>query len=369
MLKKSKGLLNKKYDTGLLLTSIALLIIGVILVFSASWPEGITKYENGYYFIKKHLRFILLGTFVLVFCMNFDYRYYRKLNGIIILVMVVTYGLLFTKFGDDRLGSVRWVNLGPISFMPSDIVKIGSVFVLANFLVTNKRNQKDFTRGTLATALVIAVPFLAIVVKDLGSAAVLGVALLVMAIVDGMKLSHLPPLAGMAALLLAFALQSDRFAYRLVRIRGFMDPFADMSGTGWQLGNSLLSLALGGFTGVGLGMGIQKNTYIPHVYNDFIFSVAGEEFGFIGAGFIIVLFMIFMWRGFLIASNCKDRYGKLVAVGMTMIIVVQAMFHIMVVIGAAPVTGITLPLISYGGTSLIINMACVGVLLNISKKR
>lgn len=364
---KRRRALSRKYDAPLMVITSLLLIAGVVLVFSASWPEGISKHDNGYFFITKHIKNLILGLIAMVFCMKFDYRYYKKLDKLIIAVALFSYALLFTRFGDSRLGSSRWVQLPGFSFMPSDIMKVAAVFALANLLSGNRKYKKDFTKGTLPIIIYIAIPVGLIVIKDFGSAAVLGISLMVMAIIDGLNLAHLVPMAGFFSLLVAFALNSERFGYRIKRLNVFLDPFSDLSDKGWQLGNSLLSLALGGVKGVGLGKGMHKYTYIPHVYNDFIFSVAGEEFGFIGATSIIVLFLAFVQRGFTIGLKCKDKYGKLVAIGLTTMIAIQAFLNIMVSIGAAPVTGITLPFISYGGTSLIINMACAGVLLNISK--
>ncbi len=358
----------KYIDKILLIDVMILLILGSLLVFSASWPEGVFKFENGYHFIIRHLRSLLLGLLVMYLATLFDYKNYKKLALLIIFFAIIANLLLYTGLGDDRLGSTRWLDLPLIpAFMPSDILKVASVIFIAFYLDgigTKVRNLKN----TLIAAAFIVFFVLLVLQKDFSSSMVIFFGLSSILFVSGMRLNHLALLGVAAAGLGYFGINSPRFAYRIPRLLSFMDPFSTRLTSGYQLMNSLYALALGGVTGAGLGRGVQKFTYIPHVYNDFIFAVLGEEFGLVGTILLVLLFGVFMWRGYSIASNCRDKFGKYLAVGITSMIIIQAFFNIMVAIGFAPVTGITLPFISYGGTSLIMTMGSTGILFNISIK-
>lgn len=355
-------------DKILLADVLILLLLGSLLVFSASWPEGVFKFENGYHFIVLHLRSLALGLVFMYLASLFDYKIYKKLALLIIFVALIFNLLLYTGLGADRLGSTRWLDLPLLPpFMPSDLLKIASVIFISYYLSGIGKNVRSF-KNSFIVAIFIVFFVLLVLQKDFSSSMVIFFGLATILFVSGMKLNHMALLAVLAVGIAYFGITSEGFRYRIPRLLGFMDPFATSQGSGYQLMNSLFALALGGVSGAGLGKGIQKFTYIPHVYNDFIFAVLGEEFGLIGTVFLVILFGIFMWRGFTIAYNCKDSFGKYMAVGITSMIIIQAIFNILVAIGWAPVTGITLPFISYGGTSLLIAMGSTGILLNISIK-
>lgn len=361
--KKGKGAV----DFTLFLSVMMLVFIGIIMVFSASWPESMMKFGNGYYFLKKQLVSGILGFFVLLLCMNLDYKIYKKFSFPIYILSIISGLLLFTPLGVEIKGATRWLNLGFTTIMPSDIIKIGSVIFFAAFL-TNKRDKIDsLAHGTIPALVYIGISCGIIVAEDLGTAITLAGTMMAMFFVAGMKLFHLIPLAVGAMGALWYAVNDPDHPHRIKRITAFRDPFADKLGSGWQVVQSLYALGSGGLFGLGLGKSRQKFFYISESYNDFIFAIIGEELGLLGALFVLILFMIVIWRGIVISLKIEDIYGCFLATGITALVAVQSFIHIAVVTSSIPTTGITLPFISFGGTSLIINMAAIGILLNISR--
>lgn len=359
---------NINVDRPLLIITTILCFIGAILVFSASWPTAVLEFGNGYHFILRHIRSLALGFAALLFAINFPYRYYKKTSVFIIFLAVALNLLLFTTLGKDKYGSTRWLDFKYLpSFMPSDVLKIASIIFISSLCSSLGKKAKK-GRGLFLSVIFIGIFVGIVLIRDMGSAMVMVVALGSILIVSGIKFHNVLLLLGLGGGALYYTLTLESNAYRVKRIMGFLDPFSDLDGINYQLKNSLYGLAMGGISGVGLGKGVQKFSYIPHVYNDFIFAVMGEEFGLIGASITVILYFLFMWRGYLIAYETKDRFGKFLAAGLTTLIGVQAFIHIMVNIGIAPVTGITLPFISYGGTSLIITLYAAGIILNISKE-
>lgn len=359
----------KKIDRPLLKITIALCTIGALLVFSASWPTAILKYENGYYFITKHVKFLVISILAMFFAIKIPYQFYKKMALPIFLLGIVLNLLLFTSLGDDRYGSTRWLDLKIIpSFMPSDILKIAAI-IFVSYICSRLGRNAARGKGLILNVLIIGFSVGLVLIRDMGSAVVIAIAMGAILIVSGIKIINMILLLGLSGGALYYLLKLERFAYRMDRIAGFWDPFSDTNDLTYQLVNSLYALAMGGLTGVGLGKGIQKFSYIPHVYNDFIFAVMGEEFGLIGGSLLVILYFLFIWRGYIIAYRTKDAFGKYLAVGLTTLIGAQAFIHIMVNIGMAPVTGITLPFISYGGTSLMITLYATGIILNISMEK
>lgn len=363
-----KGLKKLLVDKGLIITTILLSIVGLLLVFSASSPEAVLKYGDGYYFFKRHIRSLVIGFVALVFAAKFNYKYYKKFALAIIIFSIFLNFLLYTKFGESALGQSRWLDLPFLPmFMPSDTLKPASIIFMAFYLEALGKNIRK-PKGVFISAVFIVFFVLIIFLKDMGSSIIILASLGCMLLVAGIRKFSAIFLILSGVVAATVSLQIKAFEYRLRRLTSFLKPFENMQGDGMQQGNSIYSIALGGVTGVGLGRGVQKFSYIPHVYNDFIFSVMAEEFGLVGAMALVIMFFYYCWRGLIIAFNCKDRFGKYLAVGLTSSIFMQAVVHILVNIGFAPVTGITLPFISYGGTSLIITMYITGILLNISKE-
>lgn len=368
---------NKKsqVDFILLITTLMLVFIGFIMVFSSSWPDAMGHpYNDEYFFIKRQIIFGVIGFIVMIFVMNIDYRNWKNNSFIIYLLSLGTVVLLFTPLGVERLGARRWVSLGFIGFMPGDIVKLGSIIFFANFLANKKRSARQFKSGFIPAMIVMTVSLASIYVqRDLGTTLTLAGTMMFMYIVAGMNILFLVPIIGLGSSAAVYIFKkaaadpTSNNAFRVRRIMSFLDPFKYSLNEGYQAVQSLYALGSGGLFGLGLGKSRQKFFYIPEPYNDFIFSIIGEELGLAGSTLIIMLYMILIWRGVTIAINMEDLFGKYLATGITALVAIQTIIHISVVTSTIPTTGITLPFISYGGTSLVIYMSMIGILLNLSR--
>lgn len=368
MAKKKKVEKKKAVDFSLLMATLILVFIGIVMVFSSSWPEALQKYGDGYLFLKKQIIAASVGLIGLLVCMNIDYKIWKKYSFLIYILALITGLLLFTPLGMTAKGARRWVDLGFTTFMPSDAIKIGSIIFFANFLSNKKEKISTLRQGTIPALLIIGVSCGFIYIqKDLGTTITLAGALMGMFFVSGMKISHLVFMIAGGAGLGVLAVTGPENAYRWDRLVAFRDPFADKLDNGWQAVQSLYALGSGGLFGLGLGKSRQKFSYIPESYNDFIFSIIGEELGFLGTFTIMLIFLLLIWRGIRIALSINDSFGCYLASGITALVTVQSLIHIAVVTSSIPTTGITLPFISYGGTSLMIYMSAIGILLNISR--
>ena len=356
-----------KIDYWTFLVVLGLLGIGLVMVLSASQYFAQNKpYEDSFYFLKAQAKNAVVGIGLMLLAMNINYQKYRKLAwpsllGAFGLLMLVA----LTSLGSEGKESVRWLELGFVRFQPSEIMKIALVLFLAKSLTERRTLLTSFTKGFLPYLGLIGIACVVVALQDLGTAMVIAGTAFIMLYCSGTRPSHLMLLigAGVAFFIVMVILEP----YRMERLLGFMDPWSDPLGTGYQTIQSLFAIGSGGFTGVGLGAGGAKWLYLPERHTDFIFSVLAEETGLLGGAFLILLFMFFTWRGFNIAFKIQDSFGSLLAAGITIMISLQAFINIGIAVGALPVTGITLPFISYGGTSLVISLASVGVLLNISR--
>ena len=365
---KKKIIKKNSVDFILLISIIALVLIGLIMVFSSSWPEGMIKFNDGYYFLKSQLVAAILVFVGLLFFINFKYTHFIKLALPIFIVAVILGLLIFSPLGFEVKGARRWVDFRFISFMPSDAIKLGTVIFFAAFLSNKEKNIKSFFKGTLPSLIIIGIACGLIYLQDdLGTTVTLAISLLAMFFVAGMNLFHLGLIGAASVGGPFYAVTGEGNEYRMDRILAFTDPFADKLGSGWQAVQSLYSLGSGGIFGLGLGKSRQKFLYIPEAHNDFIYAILGEELGLLGALLVLVLFMIVIWRGIIIAIKCEDTFGTFLASGLTALIAVQSLINIAVVTSSIPTTGITLPFISFGGTSLLFYMAGIGILLNISR--
>ncbi len=355
-------------DFTLMIAVILLVFIGIIMVFSSSWPDALYKKNDGYHFLKKQLISSGVGLVAMLFFMNFDYWKLNKLAKLIFAASIILGLLIFTPLGFEANGARRWINLGFTTFMPSDAIKIGSIIFLSSFLAKRKEDTKKFTKGFIPSLMIIGISCgLIILQKDLSTSATLGLTLFILLFIAGANVLHLSFLGivGLAGGVLAIL--GEEFRKR--RVLAFLDPFAPevRDNYGWQAIQSLFALGSGGLFGLGLGKSRQKFFYIPEPYNDFIFAIIGEELGFLGCLTVILLFLLIIWRGLRIALGTKDLFGCYLASGIVALITVQSMIHIAVVTSSMPTTGITLPFISFGGTSLMMYMATAGILLNISR--
>lgn len=367
MARKDRPKIRKAVDFTLFLSIILLVIIGIIMVFSASWPEAMKNYNNGYHFLRKQLFSALIGLVGMIIVMNIDYRNYEKLAFPIYIISIILGLLVFTSLGSEAKGARRWLDLGFIMFMPSDVIKFASILFFAKFLSTKREDISTLVQGTLPAFIYIGISVGVIIIEDLGTGVTLATTMMIMFFIAGLNMKHIIPIIAGGSAALWYIIAGAPNSYRITRITSFRDPFADKLGAGWQAVQSLYALGSGGLFGLGLGKSRQKFFYLSEAYNDFIFSIIGEELGFFGAMIIILLFAIVIWRGIIIALKTEDEFACFLASGITALITVQSLIHIAVVTSSIPTTGITLPFISYGGTSLIIYMVSIGILLNISR--
>lgn len=354
-------------DFLLILLTFSLLAIGLIMVYSASaiWAEY--KFHDSFFFVKRQLFFAIVGIIAMFFVMNIDYWTWRDWSKVL---LIVCFGLLVLVLipgvGMVRNGSRSWIGVGAFSIQPSEFMKLAMIAFLAKYLSENQKKITSFKQGLLpALALVFAAFGMIMLQPDLGTGTVMVGTCVAMIFVAGARLSHFVGLgvlglAGFAALVLSAP-------YRIKRITSFLNPWEDPLGSGFQIIQSLYAIGPGGLFGLGLGQSRQKFFYLPEPQTDFIFAILAEELGFIGGSLVLLLFSLLLWRGVRIALGAPDLYGSFLALGIISMIAIQVVINIGVVTGLMPVTGITLPFLSYGGSSLTLMLMAIGVLLNISR--
>jgi cell division protein FtsW len=355
------------YDMQLLFPVLFLVGIGIVMIYSASSVLALKKFGTDYYFLKKQAFFSLIGITVLVFFRHVPYRFFRSLTyPLLILALVFLIAIQVSGFGFSAGGATRWLRLGRFSFQPSEIARFALLIYLA-YSLSNKikaGNIKNFSIGFLPHVLVLGVFTLLIFLQpDFGSVVILGAIAWILMFVGGVRILHLfVSLAFLLPLVYFFMVHA---AYRIKRIMTFMDPWQYPQGEGYQIVHSLMAFGSGGMWGTGLGKGYQKMFYLPEPHTDFIFSVIGEELGLFGVLIILGLYALILGRGISIAANTSDPFGALVAMGLTTALCLQVFVNMGVSLGLLPTKGLTLPFLSYGGTSLLINMASIGILMNI----
>jgi cell division protein FtsW len=361
------SLKRKSPDFVLFITVMCLLSIGVIMVLSASEYKTLIYYNDSFYYFKRQLLWSLLGLAAMFFMINFDYRRLRQFITPLLAIAFISLALvLIPGVGREVGGATRWIGIGTVVFSPAELVKLCLIIFTAYGLSRGREKVKDFLSGVAPYLLVMALAAgLILMQPDLGTALSLAGIVVVMIFAAGARMTHLGAvvLAGFAAVASAIVLEP----YRLQRFMAFRDPWADPQGAGFHIIQGLYAIGSGGLFGLGLGQSKQKFLYLPENHTDFIFAIIGEELGFIGASLVIMLFILFIWRGLKIAVTSQDPFASLLATGVTAWVGVQAFMNIGVVTGSLPVTGIPLPFISFGGTSLLFTMAAVGILLNISR--
>ncbi|WP_252226042.1 MULTISPECIES: stage V sporulation protein E [unclassified Clostridium] len=353
-------------DYGIFYSVVLLLAVGVVMVYSASSYYAMFKNNDSMYFLKRQLVWAVLGMIVLGTTMSIDYH---KIKRYTLWLMIGCIPLLLVVFLFPGVnGAQRWIQIGPLSFQPSELAKYVVVLFLAKSIEMKGDGIKNFSTGIVPYLFVSGIyAALVLAEKNLSIASVIMIVTFIVLFSAGGRIKHLFGIVAplMVAAATIFTLGEG---YRRARMLNFIDPWKDPTGNGYQLIQSFYALGAGGITGLGLGQSRQKTLYMPEPHNDFIFAIIGEELGLIGCLCIIMLFVVFIWRGIKVAMSAKDTYGTLLAIGITSVVAVQSLINIAVVTGSMPVTGVPLPFISYGGTSLVINMAAMGVLLNISRQ-
>lgn len=354
-------------DIILLLLTFTLLAIGLIMVYSASaiWAEY--KFDDSFFFAKRQMLFAVVGIIGMFFIMNVDYWTWRTWAKVILIICFVLLVLvLIPGIGNVRNGSRSWIGIGAFSIQPSEFMKLAMIAFLAKFLSERQKYITSFKKGLVPSLSLVFLAFGMIMLQpDLGTGTVMVGTCIVMIFIAGARIRHfvflgLIGVAGFAGLILSAP-------YRIKRITSFLDPWQDPLGSGFQIIQSLYAIGPGGLFGLGLGQSRQKFFYLPEPQTDFIFAILAEELGFIGGSFILLLFSLLLWRGIRIALGAPDLYGSFLAVGIIAMVAIQVMINIGVVTGLMPVTGITLPFLSYGGSSLTLMLLAIGVLLNISR--
>ncbi len=354
-------------DRWLFTVTMLLVFVGLVMVFSASAVMARERFGSAYAFLSKQLIWAVAGLVAMVITMRLDYKRYKS-PALVFSFMGVTTLLLISVFFLDRSHNThRWIHAGGFSFQPSELAKPVLILFLAYFLESRVKSMDD-VRNTLLPAAAPVLVFLGLIVlqPDLGTAiACAGIASCIL-YVAGMRMRYFGYAFGASLLPLYFLI--FHVAFRRDRILAFLNPYADRQRAGFHVIQSLIAVGTGGITGTGLMEGKQKLFYLPEPHTDFIFAVTAEELGLVGALFIVVLFAIFLWRGMRASWRTEDMFGRYLAVGITSMVVLQAFINMSVVLGMMPTKGIPLPLVSYGGSSLFVTLACIGVLLNITKQ-
>ncbi|AIC94918.1 MULTISPECIES: stage V sporulation protein E [Shouchella] len=354
-------------DYILIVATIVLLSVGLIMVYSASEAWATYRFNDSLFFAKRQLFFGSVGVLLMFFISRVDYwtwRTYSKLLLIICFILLVL--VLIPGVGLVRGGARSWLGIGAFSIQPSEFMKIAMIIFLANFLAVNQKRIVLFRKGLLPALAFVMVAFGMIMLQpDLGTGTVMVGTCVAMIFIAGARVKHFMGLfligvAGFVVLIISAP-------YRIKRITSFLDPWADPMESGFQIIQSLLAIGPGGLLGMGLGESRQKYFYLPEPQTDFIFAILAEELGFLGGLFVLLLFGIIFWRGVRIALGAPDLFGSFLAAGIVTMIVIQVMINIGVVTGLMPVTGITLPLLSYGGSSLTLMLMSIGLLINISR--
>ena len=354
-------------DFILIMVTLTLLAIGLVMVYSASAVWADYKFDDSFFFAKRQVLFAGVGLFAMFFIMNVEYWTWRKWSKIIIIVCFVLLVLVLVPgIGVLRNGSRSWIGVGAFSIQPSEFMKLAMIAFLAKYLSENQKYITSFRKGVPPALLLVFTAFGMIMLQpDLGTGTVMVGTSVVMIFISGARIKHFVGL-GMIGLL-GFVGLVISAPYRIKRITSFLDPWQDPLNSGFQIIQSLYAIGPGGLFGLGLGQSRQKFFYLPEPQNDFIFAILAEELGFIGGTLVLILFSLILWRGIRIALGAPDLFGSFLALGIVSMIAIQVMINVGVVTGLMPVTGITLPFLSYGGSSLTLMLMAVGVLLNISR--
>ena len=332
---------------------------------SAIWAEY--KYHNPYKFVINQSLFFLIGIILMYFISKLDYNYfYEKSNIILLICLILLILVLIPGIGSIRNGSRSWFGIGSLGFQPSEAVKLGLIIFTSKYLANNQKELKDIKKGVLPILGVTLLVFGLIMLQpDFGTGVIIFMSIIGLLFIGGVNFKFFLKIGivGIIGVIILILIAP----YRLKRILSFLNPWADPLGSGFQIIQSLYAIGPSGLFGMGFGNSIQKHFYLPEPQTDFIFAIISEELGILGIIIVATLFLIIIINGFKIAFKSKDLFGKFLAFGLTFQIAFQALLNLMVVVGLIPVTGVTLPFLSYGGSSLLITLCSIGIILNISR--
>lgn len=360
--------MRNSYDKYLFIAVVALAIFGLIMIYSASFVWAEFKFNNPYKFVMMQGVFLVIGIFLMFLLSKIDYHlYYKYANKILFICCILLILVLIPGIGTIRNGSRSWFGIGSLGIQPSEFAKIGLIIYVSKYLTNNNRIMNNIIKGVFPILGVIGIFFLLIMLEpDFGTAMVIVLTLVVLIFISGVQISFFikvgfAGLLGIVGIIIAAP-------YRMKRIVSFLNPWSDPLGSGYQILQSLYAIGPGGLLGQGFLKSRQKYFYLPEPQTDFIFSIISEELGFLGVLIVTSMFMFIFYRGLLISLKSKDLFGKYLAFGLSVGLIIQASLNLMVVVGLIPVTGVTLPFLSYGGSSLLVSMASIGIILNISRK-
>lgn len=361
------------FDYPLFTIVLILLAFGLIMMFSASYAVAYSEVGDSLFYLKKQAFFAMIGLIAMFGAANVDYHFFAKKFTVIILSGASLALMAAVKIaGSTSNGSERWLKIGEITFQPSEILKFAVIVVFAYMIETRYKHLKDFKKGYIPFMTVLGVSCVTLMVQPHLSATIIVFAIgFSMMFVGGLNTKHLilTIIIGIPLVILGvMALKAIGYDYFDARFLSFMDPEADIQKDTFQTYQSLVTIGSGGLFGLGFGNSRQKYAYLPESQNDFIFPIICEELGFVGAALVILLFVIMIWRGFYICTKARDKFGMMLAFGITFQMGLQALLNIAVVTNAVPNTGIALPFFSYGGTALVMQLGEMGILLNVSRK-
>lgn len=358
-----------KVDVAFLSLVLVLLTIGLIMLFSASYVFSYTYYEDSFRFIFQQAKYAAVGLLFMFITSHIEYHFYRKITWIVFIIAVGLLGfLLAVPPMVSGMDVKRWFAVGSFSFQPSEIAKFAVILVFSHLIASNYKMMGKFKFIALLVGVLGVVCILVFLEPHVSATLLIGAIGVVLMIVGGLNWKYIVGGLTVGGVGIAALLLSGVVGYSSSRIQYWLDPWADASGKGYQTIQSLLAIGSGGIMGRGLGQSRQKFLWVPEPHNDFIFSIVCEELGLIGAVIIILLFCALVWRGFTIALKANDKFGCLMAVGLTFQVGLQAILNIFVVTNTIPNTGISLPFFSYGGTSLILLLTQMGMVLSISRQ-
>lgn len=365
--------MKQQYDRWILLIVFLLILVGLMAVYSSTSvisPDMVEKYRkkgvaiSQFGFLRKQLFTVLLGIIAMFIAYKVPLKYLKKLSIPLLAISLVCLLMVFTKFGVTAGGARRWIRIWPSTFQPSELVKLCMVIFLSWYMSLSSYKKDRFLSFMIPVGVMGIFQVVFLKQPDFGAFMSLGLITMALLFLSGIRLRYILSL-GVVAIPVIVKLITE--PYRWKRVAAFLDPWKDAQGSGFQLVQSFIALGSGGISGVGLGEGKQKLSFLPEVHTDFIFSLIGEELGFIGVVFVVFLFFILFLKGIAIARRTSDAFSYYLAFGISMMIAIQAVINFAVVTGMVPTKGLPLPFISYGGSSLLVSMTAIGLLLNVSK--
>ncbi len=359
--------MKKKFDLPLFISVLFLIIFGVVMIYSASSIWANYKFNDSFYYVKRQLVFVIIGIILMLFMSKIDYEIYHKnANKILLICFILLVLVIIPGIGSIRNGSRSWFGIGSFGIQPSEAAKLGMIIFTSKYLSKSTKFLKSYKEGVFPILGILFAFFGLIMLQpDLGTGLILVVSIIAMLFIAGVNMKFF--IGGGIVGIIGVVVLIIIAPYRMDRITSFINPWNDPLGAGFQIIQSLYAIGPGGLLGTGFLNSIQKHFYLPEPQTDFIFSIISEEFGIMGVIIVVSFFLIIVYRGLKIALNAKEGFPKYLAFGMTFQLAFQTLMNLMVVIGMIPVTGVTLPFLSYGGSSLLITLCSIGILLNISR--